>query len=747
MPRRRSVGAEDLVPVSKPYRRLRPLLGALGMCLSAPAVQAADACLVTAPVLPTLAADAPLQVEADAATYQASDGRTVFEGNARLLQPGRLIEAQHMSYQGSADLLEALGEIRLSQPDLLLTGSAASYHPQRGDGEVRNAGFALPGSGARGEAAQVNLAADGLLTLRQPSYTTCPPGARAWSLQAEQMVLDRASGRGTARGAHLRLGSVDLPALPEFSFPIDDRRQSGLLPPSIGYGSHNGLDLTLPYYFNLAPNRDLTLAPRLMSRRGLLLGGEYRYLTQASRGELHAELLPDDRVYDGSTPRGGLRWRHDGRPFTGWRSRVDANYTSDASYLGDLGNGLSASATRHLERVAELSRRDRHSLVLLRVQDFQVLDTDPTTDRPYARLPQLLASLDQPLGGQARLLLDTEYVHFDREQGLTGQRVDIKPVLAMRWSRPWGYLEPRLGARYTGYRLAHAGAGMDDSPDRFSHSLSLDGGLFYDRPLQFGGQAMTQTLEPRLYYLYRPYNNQADLPVFDTAAFDFRFDSLFRDDRFSGPDRVGDANQLTLAVTSRLRRADSGAERLALGIGQIFYFGDRHVTLPGQTVQDSSSSAVMAGLSAVIDPRWRLEGALQWDPDAGSNGQMTRAFARLAWDDGQGHRLHAGYRLRRGETEQTDLAGSWRLNPRTRLVGRWRYALDRNRSLDALAGVEYGSCCWKVRAVVQRHLDDVTNDANLGILLQLELSGLGRLGTNIDDLMSGGLAGYRPAPL
>jgi LPS-assembly protein len=746
-PRRQCVGAEESVPRRKPSHQPAPALCALGLCLWGAATHADNACQIPLPVLPSTPADAPLQLEADAATYQPDSGKTKFTGKAQLSQPGRLLQAQSMTYQSASDTLEAQGEVRLTQPDLILSGSQATYHPQKGEGEVRDASFALPGSAARGEAAKVDLAADGKLTLQQPAYTTCPPDARSWALKADQIVLDRSSGQGTASGAHLQLGDVALPRLPEFSFPIDNRRKSGLLIPSIGYGSDNGVDVTLPYYFNLAPNYDLTLAPRLMSKRGALLGSEFRYLTAERHGELQAEILPDDRVYAGDSTRGGLTWRHAGRPFSGWRSRVDASYLSDAEYLHDLGNGLSSSATQHLQRVAELSRLGPHSAVLLRVQDFQVLDTALMVDRPYARLPQLQASLDQPLGEHAQLQLDSEYVHFDRDAGVTGQRVDLQPALAMHWSRPWGYVAPRLGVRYTGYLLDRVAPGADDSPDRFTRSVSLDSGLFFDRPLNLGGHAMVQTLEPRLFYLYVPRQGQSTLPIFDTDYYDFRFDSLFREDRFVGPDRVGDTNQLTLALSSRLRDAATGMERLHLGIGQILYFDDRHVVLPGETAQDNSRSALVAGMSALLDSRWRLDSALQWDPDAPDDGQVTRGFARLGWDDHKGHHLQAGYRLRRGETEQTDLAGSWRLNPRTRLVGRWRYSLDRDRSLETLAGVEYGSCCWKVRAVLQRHLDDVTNDANLGILLQLELSGLGRLGSNIDDLMSGGLAGYRPRTL
>jgi LPS-assembly protein len=336
-------------------------------------------------------------------------------------------------------------------------------------------------------------------------------------------------------------------------------------------------------------------------------------------------------------------------------------------------------------------------------------------------------------------------VYFDREEDVTGHRIDLQPALTLRWSNPWAYLEPRLGVRYTSYALNN-NPGPDDNPDRFTSHFSLDSGLFFERPLNMGGRAMTQTLEPRLYYLHVPYEDQSNLPVFDTDLYDFRFDSLFRGDRFVGADRVGDANQLTLALSSRLLEQRDGTERLHLGLGQIFYFDDRDVVLPGDSVDESSQSATVLGLSAQIDRRWRVQGAMQWEHDAPGSDEITRGLLRVAWQDTAGNQLHAGYRLRRGETEQTDLAGSWQLNRSTRLIGRWSYSLKRGRSLETLVGMEYGSCCWKLRAMVEQHLNDASDDADLGILLQLELSGLGRLGDNIDDLMSGGLAGYRSNP-
>lgn len=734
---------------SKPSRPfVLSLLGStlLGLGLNTALASPDDACLVPQPSLPAGQTDpgAAVQLEADAATFQPTSGQTLFEGNAQLTQPGRRLEAGRMTYHGQQDRLEAQGDVRLLQDNLVLGADRASYRPASGEGELHQATYALPGTAIRGAAAHVQLVAGGQrIALDQPSYTTCPSDSPAWLITADSMVLDRESGRGTATGASLQLGSTRLPGLPKLSFPIDNRRHSGFLPPSFGYGDTHGVELTAPYYFNLAPNYDLTLAPRLMSRRGVLLGGEFRFLTPAWQGELQGAWLPDDRIHTGSGQRGAAHWLTDGRPFDGWRAHIDVNYASDDSYLQDLGNNLASTAERHLERTAELSHLGSHSAFTLRVQNFQTIDpTIAAADRPYSRLPQLLGHVEQPLGELASLSLDGEYVQFDRSTGVTGRRIDLQPALALRWENPWAYFNPRLAMRYTAYELENTVG--DTSPSRSSHSLSLDTGMFFERPVTFGGIPLTQTLEPRLYYLYVPYRDQSALPVFDTDRYDFGFDSLFRDNRFSGPDRIGDANHLTLAVSSRLLEQRSGAERLRFGIGQTFYFEDRDVTLPGDSAETSARSAVVAGFSAIINPRWRLDSTVQWEPDSD---RITQSLVRIGWDDNDGHRLHAGYRLRHGETEQADLAGSWQLNPRTSLIGRWNYSLRRQQTLEALAGIEYGSCCWKVRALLRHYLDDASNDPNTGVLLQLELRGLGRLGKNIDALMSDGLAGYRPGTI
>jgi LPS-assembly protein len=532
--------------------------------------------------------------------------------------------------------------------------------------------------------------------------------------------------------------------VPTFTFPIDDRRRSGLLIPSAGYGENTGFDLTVPYYLNLAPNYDLTLAPRVMSKRGVMLGGEFRFLTETTEGTLAAEFLPNDREYDGSSnDRGAVSLRTISRINRRTNARVRLNYVTDNDYLSDLGNSLVATSATHLERAGELRYHADTWDVLGRVQYYQTIDDAiPPSSRPYSRLPQLLMMLEDPDGFAGTTYhLGTEYVNFHRSDSMQGHRIAMAPGLSLPLRKTWGYVEPKVGVRYVGYQLSDEDPGIDDSASTLTGMFSLDSGLYFDRQANFFGTGTTQTLEPRLYYLYVPEENQDDQPVFDTGLFDFNFDNIFRENRFNGLDRIGDANQLTLALTSRMLADESGTELLRASVGQIIYFEDREVTLPGETTQDDSSSAIVAELAAQLGGGWYTRGGLQWDPHDG-NGNTDQALAQLGYRDNDNRVFNAAYRLRDGVTEQTDLAMYWPVNEQLSLIGRHNYSLEENRLLEAIGGIEYGRCCWRLRAIASTITDDTGDSRNLTFMLQLELNGLGRFGNDIDQTLERGIYGY-----
>jgi len=511
--------------------------------------------------------------------------------------------------------------------------------------------------------------------------------------------------------------------------------------PSVGQSDTTGFDLSLPYYFNLAPNYDLTLTPRVMSKRGLMLGGEFRFLTESSTGTLAAEFLPNDRETDEA--RGSASWLSSTRLSSQALANLRLNYVSDDNYLEDFGDSLAATSATHLERTGELIYNARTWDALARVQYYQTIDEAiATSNRPYSRMPQLAFRLRDPDGlAGLSYQVDAEYVNFHRSDSVRGHRVDLFPAVSLPLRETWGFVEPKVGARYTAYGLSDQAAGLDDSPSTLSGMFSLDSGLYFDRTTSYFAMAATHTLEPRLYYLFVPYHDQSDQPVFDTGELDFNFDNLFRENRFNGPDRFADANQVTAALTSRLISEASGADLLRASLGQIFYFEDREVTLPGDAVATDSTSTLVAEVAARLSRGWHTRLGLQWDPHD-DDGNVEQALAQLTYRDNGGHVFNAAYRLRDTVTEQTDLAVFWPINEQFSLVGRHNYSLQDDRLLEAVAGVEYGRCCWRLRALVRQYSNTTGDDQTLAFLLQLELNGLGRFGDDIQSTLRDSIYGY-----
>lgn len=683
------------------------------------------------------------EIRADAADLDLAKRRLSVEGDVEFQFGARQLFADRVDYDHLSGEVRASGDVRIDDPLARLVGERATWQLSDDSARVEQAEYRLVNINARGSADQVEFDGDRVGQLSGLTFTTCPPGQDDWLLSAETLVLERDTGLATAEDAKLEFFDVPIAYVPTFTFPYDGRRLSGFLMPTAAVTGNTGFDLRVPYYFNLAPNYDLTLVPRITSKRGLMLGGEFRHLSETNKSVLNGEILPDDQERPGGGTRGAFSFRDKGRYTDNWFSAVRVAYASDDDYLEDLGNDLATTSSRQLERAAEVHYDERYWHVLGRVQQYQTLDKQiPLADRPYSRLPQVRLDLRRPEGVQGLTYhLDSEYSHFDRDNSVVGHRWDLQPGLSLPVRRDWGYVEPKASARYTGYRLTNVAAGQDDNPDRLLGTFSLDSGLFYDRDTTWlNGQGVTQTLEPRLFYLYVPRTDQNGLPVFDSREQDFSFDSLFLENRYSGADRVGDANQVTLAVTSRALADTSGRELARFSLGQVYHFSDRTVTLPGMPIDTDGSSSVVAEAAALLTDHWRVTGNIEVDPERSSH--IDQGGVRFNYRDGDDRLIHLAYRYRDGLLEQTDLAGYWPLSASTRLIGRWNYSLRDNRNLESVLGVEYGKCCWRVRALARQFVDSDQGDQNLAVMLQLELAGLGQLGQDIDGYLERGLYGY-----
>jgi LPS-assembly protein len=681
---------------------------------------------------------------AEQLNFTAGKAETLGENHYRLSGgvAGRFgdqqLEAEHMDYDGASDTASLEGRVRYLRGGRLLTGERAELSLAQDTGRLDAASFWLLDKHARGRADTVHL--DGPTTSRMEGvfYTTCEEGSEHWSLKAAELRLDTAKNEGVARHARVEFMHVPVFYFPYLSFPLEGRK-TGFLVPEVGESQASGTELSLPYYWNLAPHRDATFTPHFMSRRGILWQGEFRYLNPTNGGEISVAALPGDEVYGEN--RRALDIVHRGDPAPRWRTSVAYHYTSDPDYLHDFGGQLSSSSLTNLERRADLSYRAVAWQAELLFQEFQTLDPNlPALDRPYKRLPQLNLLTDAWRGPSGMQLdLRAEAVHFVRDEGVAGSRLDVEPRLRWPLRGRAGFIVPSLSLRDTRYNLDRNIG--DDQPARRLPLFSLDSGLVFEREIHDSRRARAQTLEPRLFYLYVPYRDQAGMitdtagtdSVFDTTEPVFGFDQLFRENRFNGADRVGDANQLSAALTSRFLD-ERGRDLGSVALGRTVYFHDRRVTLPGESVATDDASHWLAEVISHWTPPFTARATIAWDDTEARGWQRGTVDLRYRRDTRRV--VNLGYRYERGLAEQFDVSALWPVGPRWSVVGRWLHSVRDDLTLESLKGVEYNDCCWAFRVVQRRYRVDARDEKEADTLwLQLELKGLTSVGRRVENLL------------
>lgn len=706
----------------------------------------------------------PVDVKADDVQIPES-GTSIFTGNVDVTRGGQHMNAQRATYNRMTGDVTASGDVRLRDSEIIIDAEQAEWSLTRDEGRMLDAEYRIRQMHARGEATHVYRQGTARTDLKNATYTTCPVGSDAWQLKAADVHLDHVTAVGEARNVVLRMAGMPVFYTPYINFPLNDERKSGFLIPTIGSSSDTGFDLSTPYYWNIAPNLDATATPRYMSDRGLMLSGQFRYLYEQGEGEMTASFLGSDnlrRLGDELNPnynedRKLFSWQHDSRFARGWRSRLDYNYVSDNFYFDDFGTSFNMSRQTHLNRLLEAGYRGDIWDFTARLQGFQTLE-DRTS--PYKRLPQLRLRgylPDQALGLSYEL--DAEYVEFDHDERVDGRRIDLEPAVSLPMGTAGFFVTPRVALNHTRYDLGNNDQGRyDDNATRTVPVSSLDTGLIFERAMRLGNDRYLQTLEPRAFYLYIPRRDQSDLPRFDTALSNFNMIRLFSYDRFTGRDRVGDANQLSLALTSRIINEKTGQENLRLTLGQIQYFSNREVTLnSGQQTEDRNSSDMIAEAVAYIGNAWSINGEIQWDPDD-SRSNMSSTGLRYRGDNGA--IFNITHRYRRDDPgvnngldglEHVDISAQVPVASNWTLFGRWYRSLDQARTLEGLAGVQYDSCCWATRLVLRNYVKDyyygnrnedaLDRDRNLAIYLQVELKGLGSFGKKSDSLLTQSIRG------
>jgi LPS-assembly protein len=779
----------------------------LFLCLAGAAGYAADVC----PAPPKFTYARPPEIAADDHRIHidsndallGADGNAVLNGRVTVTQDERSVSADSVTYDYAADKLTVKGKVDFLDPKLRVRSANGSYETA-GGADFNEAFFQLMDRNGRGFAKDIRADPDGKVALDHVHYTSCPVGVEDWSLDASKISLDTKLQEGVARHVVMRFKDVPVFYTPYISFPLGDERKSGVLFPSFGHSVSNGFDAEVPYYFNLAPNYDLTVTPGILTARGVQLAEDFRYLTASSHGQLDATFLPNDKQ------------QHDDRSYVrytdvtdirhGLRFDADIASVSDSNYFQSFAVGTEQTSVTYLERRADLLYYDDAWRIRAQLQNFQTIDTSVVdSERPYSRVPRVQASALYPIeNSNFEFVFDSEAVNFLRGVGPTGVRLNLSPEI--RWSSrgPGYFFEPAVGYDFTQYDLQNAGLGLPSTPTRSLPYARLDTGLVFEREAGSQGQR-TQTLEPRLVYSYVPYRNQNELPIFDSGLPDLNLTELFRTNRYVGSDRIGDANQVALAVTTRLFDTISGTQYLSATIGQIRYFSIPRVGLPADPL--TPGAAQLAQNTPIVNPlelpgdalliargqpfvpyypgepiyginrngfaqplglNSQTPGAFpasdivaevvltgykhlgvnldyQWNP---YTSQTEKSEISVQYRPDSSRVINIGYRFQEGILKQWDGSFAWPIAEHWNTVGRWVYSLQDRQTIEQVAGFEYKSCCYKVQLVQRRYLSIRPGTTTAGgtldtsIALQLELTGLSSVGKREDSFLEQSIRGY-----
>ena len=698
---------------------------------------------------------------------------TEFLGNVALRYEGLRLYSDSIIYRIDQNNITLPDSILLREPGFLLRGDHAYLDLDTGEVDFWNTTYVMHAQHAHGRAKQIRRKGDTTL-IREGTYTSCPPSEHPiWQLRTHKMKLDATTGWGTAQHARVEVYNVPVLYLPYIQFPIDDRRKTGLLFPSIS-SSAGGMDVSVPLYLNLAPNYDATLSPRYINGRGTLFQNELRYLNQAGHNTLSVSALNNDAkiiqaqqaakaqntTLDSVDPdRLFASLRHAGQYSPKISSLINADYVSDEEYFHDFGNDFQTSTQTYLDRSASLIYSDTYWQLSTGVKGFQTIDDDiPLADRPYSQLPMVALSGHYPLSKHVDLLLQSENAYFTREThdpvlaNPEGNRLRVEPGVQATFSSPWGHISPTIKVKQLSYWLESEHGASTIHPERSEDVtvplFSLDSGLFFERDLEWGKKDYRQTLDPRIFYLYSPKKNQQNLPNFDSSELTFNYSQLFRDSRFSGGDRIADYNQVSIGLGSNISSQDSGNELLSLSLGQAFFIEDPAIRLLPN--QDSPESSPISGsMTMHLSQNWLINSGFTWNSDKNINETNSLGVTYLG-DTGQllGLELYSreipnNTSNAYDQSQQSKLAFVWPLHPQWKILGYWHYNLkdqtnlEGDLSIENLIGVQYENCCVEIKLLNHRYLQEQFNEVKptRQLRLQLQLKGMANLDDQVTQIL------------
>jgi LPS-assembly protein len=697
----------------------------------------------------------------------------VYSGQVEMHRADQHAKANHANYDTIAQTLSLQGNVYYSEDELALHSESAQLKLASDQAKIRETLFIYPAAPLRGRAKAIFRDNKYLSHYREVSYTSCKPGNQDWVLHAGELKLNKQTGKGSAKNTWLEFKGVPVFYSPYMAFPIDNRRLSGFLSPSFGNTSNGGFTTSTPYYWNLAPNYDAVLNPRYFTKRGILLTGDLRYLSQQSHGLASIEYMPDDDLKH--TDRYLASLTHTTQFSQHIQANLDVNQVSDKGYFTELGNALSYPNFSFLKSQADVNYLNEGVDFTARVESYQTIDpTLSSAQIPYRRLPQINLTVSRSLTNQIMPIdatLQTESVYFQHDDLVNGQRFTIKPSLSLPLQTSSAYLTPKASVHYTQYLLNSPSSGLATDVSRVLPSISVDTGTFFERDLNLSNKRFLHTIEPRLFYLYIPKTDQSQIPIFDTSIYDFWYSSMFRENRFSGSDRIQDANQVTAALSSSLIDPVTGLERLKLSVGEIFYFRNRDVTLCGDYLsslcalspkETATSSPLVTELSSQLTDKISIDTGVQWDPHSNA---IVRGKLGMHYVDQTGKIINMGYLYRQeplipeqtNDITQSDFSVRWPIYDNWYAVGRWQYSWLYNKTQDGFLGLEKENCCWRFRVIGRRYLSSInqfTDDPTLfsnsaegnlltGIFFQIELKGLTGIGEKLDAFFEKSIYGYR----
>ncbi len=704
----------------------------------------------------------PVFLEADELRGH-NEKETEAEGNVRLRRRGQAVFADRLRYDKPQDEITAAGNVRIEQGGDIVEGERLRYNLETDRGFMEKPRYMLtpapppatipaPAAGrprftaadARGRAERLLFEGARQYRAEQAEYTTCEPGNDSWFIRSADLQIDKDRDVGVARDASIVFMGQTIFYAPYLSFSLHQQRKSGFLTPHYGSSSKSGVELTLPYYWNIAPNRDATLYPRVMTKRGLQLNTEFRYLDPTLRGEVRAEVLPNDQQL--SQDRYALFLKHTQSFANGWSGTLNLNQVSDDQYFTDLSTQIALTSQSTLPREGTLSRGGSwgaggvYGFSAL-VQRWQTLQTDPLAPitPPYNRQPQLAFTAQNHDVFYSDFDFIGSFVGFDHPRQVTGKRLMAYPSLSLPLQTAFAYFTSKIGAHLSHYALDKSTMTLPDST-RALPIFTAETGVAFERDTTLAGQRVIQTLEPRLYYVYIPFRDQSQIPNFESGLQDINLATIFSENQFSGYDRINDANQVTLGVTSRFLDADTGIERLRVALAQRYYFQPQRVTIPGVPPRssESSSSDLLVALSGRVAPHWVAEAGWQYNTDLS---QTQKFNVGTRYQPQPGKVLNLVYRDTVNSVRQTDISTQWPLASQWTALARWNYSLLDNRTLEALGGFEYNGGCWVLRVVGHRFAT-ATLQSSSSIFLQLELNGVSRIGSSPMDVLRRNIAGY-----